>query len=181
MPSASTLTRRPAPEFAFRISRGENCPPIKLRSKSEVDWRLDFLADKLREYTYVAVGIILKRHAECECAPVIVSAFKIKPVNKDVENCDPCHQTAPVVTAHLAQSTLCPATDSTLNRIKAPTHWCRNIRSKCPVLNRIALKKRCRFLPIHAPWIILMGSVQWIHEVKPHIAMNAAVRRMPHC
>ena len=68
----------------------KDVPPQKLSlvfSTADVvvlGWRLDFLADRLRESTLVAVGII-KRYAELERAPVFVSAIKIEPVNKDAE------------------------------------------------------------------------------------------------
>jgi len=70
---------------------GQDAPPQKLSLLfSTVDvvllgWRLDFLADQLRENTLIAVGILSKRYAELERAPVFVSAIKIEPVNKDVE------------------------------------------------------------------------------------------------
>ena len=69
----------------------KDSPPQKLSlvfSTADVvllGWGLGFLADRLRESTLVAVGIIPKRYAELERAPVFVSAIKIEPVNKDAE------------------------------------------------------------------------------------------------
>ena len=66
----------------------KNEPPQKLSlvfSTADVvllGWRLDFLADRLRENTLVAVGIIPKRYAELDRAAVFVSAIKIEAVNK---------------------------------------------------------------------------------------------------
>jgi hypothetical protein len=66
----------------------KNEPPQKLSlvfSTADVvllGWRLDFLADKLRENTLVAVGIIPKRYAELERAPVFVATIKIEAVAK---------------------------------------------------------------------------------------------------
>jgi hypothetical protein len=63
-------------------------PPQKLSlvfSTADVvllGWGLGFLADKLRENTLVAVGIIPKRYAELERTPAFVSAITIKPVGK---------------------------------------------------------------------------------------------------
>jgi hypothetical protein len=45
-------------------------------------WGLGFLADRLRESTLVAVGIIPKRYAELERTPAFVSAIKITPIGK---------------------------------------------------------------------------------------------------
>ena len=69
----------------------KNEPPQKLSlvfSTADVvvlGWGLGFLADKLRESTLVAVGIIPKRYAELERTPAFVSVIKIEPVNKDAE------------------------------------------------------------------------------------------------
>jgi len=45
-------------------------------------WRLDRLADKLRENKLAAIGILPKRYAELDRAAVFVSSIKIEPVNK---------------------------------------------------------------------------------------------------
>jgi hypothetical protein len=64
----------------------KNEPPHKLSlvfSTADVvllGWGLGFLADKLRENTLVAVGIIPKRYAELERTPAFVSAITITPV-----------------------------------------------------------------------------------------------------
>jgi hypothetical protein len=66
----------------------KNEPPQKLSlvfSTADVvvlGWGLGFLADRLRESSLVAVGIIPKRYAELERAPVFVSAIKIEAVGK---------------------------------------------------------------------------------------------------
>jgi hypothetical protein len=63
-------------------------PPHKLSlvfSTADVvllGWGLGFLADKLREGTLVAVGLIPKRYAELERTPAFVSAITITPVGK---------------------------------------------------------------------------------------------------
>ena len=44
---------------------------------------LGFLADKLRETTLVAVGIMPKRYAELERTPAFVSAITITPIAKN--------------------------------------------------------------------------------------------------
>ena len=47
-------------------------------------WRLGFLADRLRESTLAAVGLIPKRYVELERNPVFISVIKIEAVKKDV-------------------------------------------------------------------------------------------------
>jgi hypothetical protein len=61
-----------------------NEPPQKLSitfSTADVvilGWRLDFLANKLRDNSLMAVGLLPKRYAELERNPVFVSAIKIE-------------------------------------------------------------------------------------------------------
>jgi hypothetical protein len=67
----------------------KDVPPHKLSlvfSTADVvilGWGLGFLADKLRESTLVAIGIIPKRYAELERTPAFVSAITITPVAKN--------------------------------------------------------------------------------------------------
>ena len=68
---------------------GPNAPPEKLAlafSTADVvvlGWRLDFLADRLRENKLAAIGVLPKRYAELERIAAFVSSIVITPVGKD--------------------------------------------------------------------------------------------------
>jgi hypothetical protein len=72
---SAMLARQPLP--TAKQTLGFSTADVVLLS-----WQLDFLADRLRENTLVAIGIIPKRYAELGRAPVFVSAITITPVGK---------------------------------------------------------------------------------------------------